>query len=163
MRYTGPRAVVEKPHQKNGFRYVQDRSAQNSVQGVCRQLQPCTSVQTNPTPGLTRTPTPNHNPNPNLWGAQGGQEQSRGSAACFGGVFPKNIQVAERPALTKKTRILHTVLCRPGLRMGRKPMKLLCIPLLYCFGRKFKDRFEVYVLVPDGPCISAPRWYLGVP
>ena len=34
--------------------------------------------------------------------------------------FPKNIQAAERPPLTNKTRILqHNVLCRPVLHVGR--------------------------------------------
>ena len=48
-----------------GFGYVQDWSAQNFVQDVCGQFQPCTSGQTNPTPGLTDpTPSPNHNPPP---------------------------------------------------------------------------------------------------
>ena len=40
-----------------GSRYVQERPAINFVQDVCRQFQPCTSAQTNPTPGLTRTLT----------------------------------------------------------------------------------------------------------
>ena len=46
-------------------------------------------------------------------GPFGGLEVDRGGdatpSACFGGVFPKNIGAAERPALTNKTRILHKV------------------------------------------------------
>ena len=83
-----------------GFGYVQDWSAQNFVQDVCGQFLPCTSAQTNPTPGLTQT----------LWGARGRQGQPRGSSACFGCVFPTNLRAAEKPASTDKTRILHKVL-----------------------------------------------------
>ena len=71
---------------------------------TCRQIQPCAWTQTKPTPGLTRTRTRTLT----LRGARGRQGQSRGSAACFGGVFPKKRRAAERPALTNKTRILHS-------------------------------------------------------
>ena len=73
-----------------GFGYVQDWSAQNFVQDVCGQFQPCTSAQTNPTPDLSLTLTLTLTPKPTLWGARGRQGQPRGSAACFGGVFPKD-------------------------------------------------------------------------
>ena len=55
-----------------------------SCRTLCGQFQLFTSTQTNPTRDLTlpRTPT--------LWGTRGRQGQSRGSAACFGGVFPKS-------------------------------------------------------------------------
>ena len=71
------------------------------VQDMRRQFQPCTSAQTNPTPCLTLTLTPT------LWGTRGRQGQSRGSAACFGGVFIKKTLSGRRPALTNKIRILH--------------------------------------------------------
>ena len=96
---------------------MQDWSAQNFVQKVSRDFQPCTSAHTNPTPGLTltlklaRTPT--------LWGARGRQGQSRGSAACFGGVSPTKIRAADRPVLINKTRLLHKVSSRPVLHIGR--------------------------------------------
>ena len=96
-----------------GSRYVLERPAQNFVQDVCHQVQPCTSAQTNPTPGLTLSLA--------LWGARGRQGQSRGFAACFGGGFPKKRRAAERHALTYKTRSLHKVSCRLLLHMCRVP------------------------------------------
>ena len=41
-----------------GVRYVQLHPAQNFVLDVCRQFQPRTWTQTNPTPGLTLTRGP---------------------------------------------------------------------------------------------------------
>ena len=67
-------------------------------------------------------PDPDPNPitlTPTLCGARGRQGQSRGSAACFGGVFPKKRRADEGPALTNKTRTLHKVLCRTLLHTGR--------------------------------------------
>ena len=55
-----------------GARYVQ-----------CRQFQPSTWTQTNPTPGLKN---PNPNPNP-FGGSRSAGVKSRGFAACFGRVF----------------------------------------------------------------------------
>ena len=85
-----------------GSRYVQMHPAPIFVQEVCRQFQPCTWTQTNPTPGLTLTLTLTLT----IWGARGRQAQTRGSAAYFGGDFPRKRRAAERPALTNKTRIL---------------------------------------------------------
>ena len=96
----------------SGLRYVQLHPAQNFVQEVCRRFQPCTWAQTNPTPGLTLTLTIA------LWGARGRQGQSRGSATFFCGVFRKIRRAAEIPALTGKTRTLHSVLCRMQLHIG---------------------------------------------
>ena len=48
-------------------------------------IQPFTSAQTKPTADLTLTLTLT----PTLWGARGRQVQSRGSVACFSGVFRK--------------------------------------------------------------------------
>ena len=83
---------------------MQDWSAQNFVQDVCRQSQPCTSAQNNPTPGLTLTltltPTLTLTLTPTLWGARGRQGQPRGSASCSGCVFPENIEGGGR-----KTRL----------------------------------------------------------
>lgn len=84
---------------------MQDLSAQHFVQDVCRLLQPCTSVQTNPTSGLTLTAT--------LWGAGGRQ----GQTSCR--VVPANLRWAKRPPLLNMTRVLHKVLCRPALHKGR--------------------------------------------
>ena len=77
-----------------------------------------------PNPRSDPNPDPNSNPNPspnpNLtltltrtwpWGDRGRQGQARDSAACFGGVFPKKRRAAAKPALTNKTRILHTQQC----------------------------------------------------
>ena len=79
-------------------------------------------------PGLTLTLTPA------LWGVRGRQVQLRGSAVCFGGVFSKQSRAAERRTSTNKTNILHKVLCRPVLHIGRvniigtaKEMQFFCV------------------------------------
>ena len=101
-----------------GVRYVQLHPAQKKMCGTCVvTFQPCTWTRTNPTPGVTLTLTLSRTPT--LWGARGRQEQPRGPAACFGGVFPKKRRAAERPALTNKTRILHSVKGRIHLHTGR--------------------------------------------
>ena len=64
-------------------------------------------------------PRPNPKPNPSIWGARGRQGQPRGSAACFGGVYPKKLRAAEKPASTNTTRILHKALGRPVPQIGR--------------------------------------------
>ena len=78
---------------RRGSRYVQERLAQKIVMDVCRQFQPCTSAETNPT--LTLTLTLARTRTRTLWGARGRQGQSRGSAACVGGVF--SLENAGRP------------------------------------------------------------------
>ena len=115
-------------------RYVQLHLAQHFVQDVCRQFQPCTRIQTNPTPGLTLTLTQTPSLTQTLWGARGRQGLSRGSAACFGGVFSKKRRATERPALANKTRIPHSVWCRMQLHTRRvytfrcSTSKEACIP-----------------------------------
>ena len=63
---------------------------------------------------------------PTLSRARGRQRQGqpRGSAACFGGVFPKKTRVAEKPGSTNKSLILHKVLCRPDLHIQGEPARL---------------------------------------
>ena len=82
-----------------GFGYVQDRSTQSFVQDVCHQFQPCTSAQTNPTPGLILTQT-------------SGGSRSAGAVARLRRVLRrclKKNRAAGIPALTNKTRILSKV------------------------------------------------------
>ena len=69
----------------------------NFVQEVCGQFRPCTSAQTKPTPDVTLTLTLTLTPTP--WGARGRLGQSRGSAACFGGVFFPKKRAAQKASL----------------------------------------------------------------
>ena len=79
----------------SGVRCVQDWLAQFFfVHDVCRQFQPCTSSQNNPTPDLTTNPT--------LWGPRGRQGQLLGFAPCLKWrFFPKT--TPERSVSTSKT------------------------------------------------------------
>ena len=87
---------------------VQEHPAKNLCAGgveVCGQFQPCMSAQTNPTPDVALPQTLRLTLTPTLWGAQsfggvrGSQGQSSGSAACFGGVFPKKKRAAQKAIL----------------------------------------------------------------
>ena len=74
---------------------------------------------TNPTADLPLTLTLTLTRTPTLRGAQGRPAQPRGSAAYFGGIFPKPPRAAERPASTNKTRILYEIWFQALLHIGR--------------------------------------------
>ena len=77
-----------------------------SCRSLFTQVQRSPSAQTNPTPDITLTSTLTLTPT--LWGAQGRHGQSRGFAACFGGVstkksrWPKAQSRPIRPAPCRK-------------------------------------------------------------
>ena len=79
-----------------------------SCRTLCGQFELFTSAQTNPIPDLTLTLTLT----PTLWGARGRQGQTRGSTACFGGVFTKKPRAAENSVSTNQTTDLQEVICR---------------------------------------------------
>ena len=79
---------------------MQEHPAKNFVQKVCGQFQPCTSAQTNPTTDETLTLTLTLT----LWGARGRQGQARGSAVCFGGVFPPKKRAAQKASLGQQNQ-----------------------------------------------------------
>ena len=63
------------------------------------------------TPDLTLTLAPV------LWGARGRQGQSRGSAECLGGVFPRKTGRPFLPASTNQTNDRQEVFCLPIVRL----------------------------------------------
>ena len=99
------------------YEYVQDGSAPNFVQDVHVQFQPCTSAQTNPTPDITLAPTSTL-----VEGSRSARAVTR-LRRVFWWRFSLNSlgrsKGQPRPASTKKTSILHKVLCRPVLHIGR--------------------------------------------
>lgn len=107
---------------------------------VYDQSQLCSSAQPNPTLELTLTLALS------LWGARGRQEQPRGSAACFGGVFPKKLPGGRKTGLDQsETRSLHKVLC-----IGRAHHTWVWYThiYIYCMDYCYFSSFEVLNQTP---------------
>ena len=99
-----------------GSRYEQERPAQNFMQSVCRQFQPCKSAQTSPTPDLTQTPTLAPKP---LGGSRSAGAVTRIRRVFE--VFPQKKPGGREtpPAMTNTIRTLDKKLCRPLLHIQR--------------------------------------------